>query len=158
MMEALRRPIIWILFGVTVAYWIAAQFVISRRMIVLMDSMVVTTALAVMVVYSKALIGRLSSDNPTAFDMMIIGITGSWLVNAIDRGIRMVARGHRERRTDKPPLPRLPVGHAGGVRLLPSAGAQCGQGRSLDHDQSVGGHSGIADPRGSARFLLADHG
>lgn len=92
MPDMLRRPIMWILFGATAAYWVAAQFMIPRRIIVLMDSMVITTALSVMIVYSKALVGRLSSENPTALDMMIIGITGGWLVNAIDRGIRLVAR------------------------------------------------------------------
>ena len=92
MIDALRRPIVWVLFLVSAAYWAVTPFVVPRRLIEFMDGLTIVTAGTVMVVYSKAIVGRLSSRNPTAFDLMIIGIAGGWMVNAVDRSVRLVAR------------------------------------------------------------------
>ena len=87
-----RNPIVCILIGVSIAYWVIAPFFKSRYVIEFIDGIVIACALAVTWAYGRKFLEGARQSKPDVLDLWIFGIAGSWSINAIDRQWRQIAR------------------------------------------------------------------
>lgn len=88
--------------GMIAVYGLVAQFVPSRIMIMVGDAFSIPMSLAAFGVYFNEVWRRPGSERLTPVDIIMIGICGGWLTNALDRAVRLWARVHDATVLDEP--------------------------------------------------------
>lgn len=80
-----------VLLVVLVLYAIASFFVDARTMVEVGDAFSIPMCAAAFWVYGKFLLER-SRRPPDYVDLLILGVCGGWLINFLDRSLRLMAR------------------------------------------------------------------
>lgn len=91
-MNIFRYPIAAAWAVVAMVYWEITVIVPATTLIVFSDVLAIVTSLAVVVTYGPSALDAVMTRSPTKFHLIIVGITGGWLTNAIDRSIRLWSR------------------------------------------------------------------
>jgi uncharacterized membrane protein YeaQ/YmgE (transglycosylase-associated protein family) len=77
---------------ITVAYIALALVFPGRSLIEFFDGMSIAMALAVVITYGAGAARGICTREPDTLSTMIVGICGSWLINALDRAFRLYIR------------------------------------------------------------------